>query len=48
MAEDSPHREIRAILLGSPSHYDTLRDMESGLTVEHSAIVRDVKPERIV
>lgn len=45
-----PHREeIREILLGSPSHYaNTLRDVESGLTVEASAEMREVKPERIV
>jgi hypothetical protein len=50
MADQNPHREeIREILLGSPSHYaNTLRDLESGLSVQASAEKREVKPERIV
>jgi hypothetical protein len=50
MADQNPHRrEIRAILLGSPSHYaNTLRDMESGLTVEASPEKREVRAGRIV
>jgi hypothetical protein len=49
----SPHRqcreETREILLGSPSHYaNTLRDLESRLSVEASAEKREIKPERIV
>jgi hypothetical protein len=48
MADQNPHREeIREILLGSPSHYaSTLRDLESGLSVQASAEKREVKPER--
>jgi hypothetical protein len=36
-------------MLGSPSHYaNTLRDLESRLSVEASAEKREIKPERIV
>jgi|HubBroStandDraft_3_1064219.scaffolds.fasta_scaffold01279_2 hypothetical protein len=47
MAYQNPQREeTREILLGSRSHYaNTLRDLESGLSVEASA---EKRAERIV